>query len=37
MQSEIQDEGMTVENILDHDEDVIALKKNFHDSNLLFF
>ena len=37
MQSEIEDEGMTVENILDHDEDVIALKKNFHDSNLLFF
>ena len=37
MQSQIEDEGMAGNNILDQDEDVIALKKNFHSSNLLFF
>ncbi len=37
MQSQIEDDGMNRSNNLDRDEDVIALKKNFHSSNFLFF
>ena len=36
MQSQIEDEALSGDSILDHDEDVIALKKKFNSSNLLF-
>ena len=37
MNSQIEDEALSDNNILDQDEDVIAIKKKFKGSNLLFF
>ena len=37
MQSQIEDEVLSGNNILEQDEDVIAIKKRFGGSNLLFF